>query len=228
MCKQIYVAITFEIYSCKYTNISTTVWSISALITPGRPYALSPASPCFFSFSSPARPYLPGLIKLPVGSRGCCWRLGMGDSPCAKREREEPEIMNRRTALLGSIASEWERCYNGCGQTFYVSSRRSIQLLISCISTLSRVITPSLLSPYNLVLSLAVNLSRSFSHVLSFSLWQHLFFLFAYSLFSATPFLFFTSLAQIDLHIFSGNWHFPFACLFFPIGCKPVSPRQRW
>ena len=65
----------------------------------------------------------------------------------SERERESETVREKggNNEQKRAAPQKWERCYNRCGQTFSVSSRRSLQPLISCINTP----VPSLLSPPN-------------------------------------------------------------------------------
>lgn len=86
-------------------------------------------TPSSSALLSPWRPYLLDLIKLPARCRGCCWRWRMEDR---LGESVRERIMNAPMQLQS--ASEKERCYNRCGQTFSVSRQGSVQPLISCFN----------------------------------------------------------------------------------------------
>lgn len=151
-------------------------------------------------------------------------------------------IMN--TAGLLCSVSEWERCYNRCGQTLSERSQRLIQPVISCMNTFvptttttSPIRPPLLTFLYSLLLYLAFTPATTppVSLCQVCAVWHHRTSIFFFYLVFFPPVLCFLfslplplSLQQslTQLYISSAVidiFHLPAS---FPVGCQPPSPRQ--
>lgn len=178
--------------------------------------------------SSPVRPYLPGLIKLPVRGRGWYWSCGWK----IKSEREwQTEFEQWWTRACGSVLSQ-----KGKGVIIDVD-RRSTQPFISCINTLCHLPHPLLFWLSSIdscyILPWHTNTHTIFSRMFVSScccLAPPRLFLFGilptYSLLHLFPLPPFPLSLSVQLYISAaaiGIFHLPAS---FPIGCQPASPRQ--
>lgn len=149
--------------------------------------------------SSPVQPYLPGLIKLPVRGKGRCRSCGWGVATAPLTDRKRG-IMNR--VVQKRSVTERERCYNRCGQK-------------PALDSASRLLhwrpLPTPTYPQD---------THTCSHMHVYHISTTLPTLFCILLVHSVPHLvphlsFPLSFILVQsLHIFSSNWHFPFANLF--------------
>lgn len=142
------------------------------------------------------QPYLPGLIKLPVRGKGRCRSCGWGVATAP--------VTDRKRGIMKRVVQKRKK---GKGAIIDVDRNRHwIQPLVSCISTRFQPLpTPKIHTCSHMhVYHISTTLPTLFCILLVHSV-PHL-----------VPHLSFplSFILVQSLHIFSSNWHFPFANLF--------------